>query len=186
MENILLILLIILIIIQFIPNNCKNSILENYNIIDNYCCQNIDILDKENFKIINNEKILTSNFLNNIYTLEENNNFIKFKIYRPNENYAKIIELEDPNGIKYYHIYINNMILSYLINIDTDYKLKLFIPEQEIINSLFDKYRLYKTINNKLYFIIDNTFQYLTIDTENNTNNLITTNDEKKALVFTF
>ena len=78
------------------------------------------------------------------------------------------------------------MILSYLKYIDEDYKLKLYIPEQEIINALFDKYRLYKTVNNKLYFIIDNTIQYLTIDTENNTNNLITTNDESKALVFNF
>jgi hypothetical protein len=186
MENILLILLIILILVQFIQSNCNNSKLDNYNLIDNYSNKNIDIIDKENFEINNNEKILTSNFLNNNYTLEDNNQFIKFKIYGLNEKYAKIIELEDSNGIKYYHIYINDMILAYLKNIDTEYKLKLYIPEQEIINALFDKYRLYKTVNNKLYFIIDNTIQYLTIDTENNTNNLITTNDESKALVFNF
>ena len=193
MDNILLILLIILILIQFIPNNCKNSRLENYNLIDNYS-QNINIINKENYEIINKEnyeiinkdKILTSNFLNNNYTLEDNNLFIKFKIYKPNEKYAKIIELEDSYGIKYYHIYINDMILSYLKYIDEDYKLKLYIPEQEMINAFFDKYRLYKTINNKLYFIIDNIFQYLTIDTENNKNNLITTNDEVKALIFNF
>jgi hypothetical protein len=78
------------------------------------------------------------------------------------------------------------LIIEKVENIDTDYKLKLYIPEQEIINALFDKYRLYKTVNNKLYFIIDNTIQYLTIDTENNTNNLITTNDNSKALDFNF
>jgi hypothetical protein len=181
MENILLILLIIIILIQFIPSNC-----ENYNLIDNYSSKNIDIIYKEKFKINNNEKILTSNLLNNNYTLEDNNQFIRFKIYGLNEKYAKIIELEDSNGIKYYHIYINDMILAYLENNDTEYKLKLYIPDQEIINALFNKYRLYKTVNNKLYFIIDNTIQYLTIDTKNNTNNLITTNDESKALVFNF
>ena len=186
MENILLILIIILILIQFIPINCNNSKLENYNLIDNYSNQNIDIIDKEKFEINNNEKILTTNFLNNNYTLEDDNQFIKFKIYGLDEKYAKIIELEDSNGIKYYHIYINDMILAYLENNDTEYKLKLYIPDQDIINALFNKYRLYKTVNNKLYFIIDNTIQYLTIDTKNNTNNLITTNDESKALVFNF
>jgi hypothetical protein len=182
MENILLILLLILILIQFIPFSCNNSRLENYNIIDKYYNKNI-YMEKEYFEDNNNEKILTSNFLNNTYTLEDNDPFIKFKIYEPNKKYAKIIELEDTNGIKYYHIYVNDMILSYEKNSKTDYKLKLYIPEQQFINALIDKYRIYKTLNNKLYFIFNNTFQYLTIDTENNLN---TTTDESKALYFIF
>ena len=159
-----------------------NSKKENYIIIDKYNNKNIDI-EKEYFEVKENDKILISNFLNNSYTLEDNRQFIKFKIYKPNEKHAKIIEFEDTNGIKYYHIYINNMILAYLAYNITDYKLKLYLPDPETINILYNKYRLYKTLNNKLYFIIDDAFQYLTIDNENN---LITTTDESKALDFIF
>lgn len=148
---------------------------------------------EENFKVEEKFKPLITTFLNNKLTLEDfidnkKNKFIKFKPYS-NNDYAIIIENEDIYKIKYYYIYINNMILSYqekvLNKLDTDnsnYNLKLMIPDNEAINGLFDKYRLYKTTNNKLYFIIDNVYKYLSIDKL--TNYLNTVENESDALTW--
>lgn len=145
---------------------------------------------KENFKVEEQFKPLISTFLNGKYTLEDfidnnSNKFIKFKLYNNDNNYAKIIEYEDNFKIKYYYIYINNLILSYMdLGINNNYNLKLMIPDNEAINGLFFKYRLYKNLNNKLFFLINETFKYLSIDTI--TNYLNITEDESKALVWSF
>ena len=68
------------------------------------------------------------------------------------------------------------------LGIDNNYNLKLMIPDNEAINGLFSKYRLYKNPNNKLFFIINETFKYLSIDTI--TNYLNITEDESKALAW--
>ena len=146
------------------------------------------LIKKENFQVEAQFKPLISTFLNGKYTLENfidsnENKFIKFKLYNNDNNYAKIIEYEDNFKIKYYYIYINNLILSYVdLGIDNNYNLKLMIPDNEAINGLFYKYRLYKNPNDKLFFIINETFKYLSIDTI--TNYLNITEDESKALAW--
>jgi hypothetical protein len=146
--------------------------------------------EKENFQVEAQFKPLISTFLNGKYTLEDfidsnKNKFIKFKLYNDDNNYAKIIEYEDNFKIKYYYIYINNLILSYVdLGIDNNYNLKLMIPDNEAINGLFSKYRLYKNPNDKLFFIINETFKYLSIDTI--TNYLNITEDESKAIAWSF
>jgi len=172
----ILCLLIVVLIIILIFTNCDKKIIIEKNIIKN-----------ENFKVEQQIKPLISTFLNGSYTLEDyadnnQNKFIKFKLYNNDNNYAKIIENED-NSNKYYYIYINNLILSYN-NLEIEYNLKLMIPDEEAINGLFFKYRLYKNSNNKLFFLINNTYQYLSIDTI--TNYLNTTEDESKALSWNF
>lgn len=187
MDYILCILILLLVIIVFITNCDQDIELENnFKPKENFKPEE-NFKPKENFKIEDNFKPLTSTFLNGKYTLEEvidnKNKFIKFKPYS-NNNYAKIIEYEDNYKIKYYHIYINDMILSYIKDDkNITYYLKLMIPDNEAINGLFDKYRLYKTANNKLFFIINNSYIYLSIDTQ--TNYLTTIYDESKALGWT-
>ena len=154
------------------------------------CDKKINIFENENFQAEAQLKPLLSTFLNGKYTLEEyidnnKNNFIKFKLYKDEDNYAKIIEYEDNFKIKYYYIYINNLILSCVdLGVDNKYNLKLMTPDYEAINGLFFKYRLYKNLNNKLFFIINNMFKYLSIDTI--TNYLNITDDESKALAWSF
>jgi hypothetical protein len=100
-----------------------------------------------------------------------------------NSIYAKIYEFENIFKEKYYNIYINDKILKYINDGGNDYNLKFMLDDANTIVNLKEFYNLYKTDNNKLYFIIDNNKLYLTID-KNASGVLLITNNEIDALVW--
>ena len=113
----------------------------------------------ENFESDINYKPLTTNYLNTLYTITENDDIVYTIIFDNNSDYAKIYELEDIFNEKYYNIYFKNTILKY---VDGD-KIDFYLDSADNIALLSEYYKLYKTSDNKLFYKVNDTKKYLTI-----------------------
>ncbi len=93
---------------------------------------------------------------------------------------ATIYTMNDKNG-NYHYIYNNGKIMTFV-----DGKL-LFnqTAADTIISENYDtNYKIYKTIDNKLYYLINNTKMYVTSQKDSFFIELILTTDEDKALLW--
>ena len=140
----------------------------------------LSIKCNENFEnnIIN--KPLLTNISNSIYCIDKKDELIKIKNFDINSNYGKIYELENIDKQKYYYIYLNEEILKYI----DDKKIFLVMDGSHIISSFPEFYKLYKTSNNKLYYLIKNQNKYLALDKNNK--NIVLSNNEEEGIIWIF
>jgi hypothetical protein len=132
----------------------------------------------ENFESNFNNKPLTTKISNNLYCIIDKYNNPLLQNYEVNSDYAKIYEFYNINNIIYYNVYFNEKILRY---IDQN-KVYFVADEAEDISKFPDYYKLYKTNDNKLYYIINNINRYLSIDN----NKFILSDNEKNGVIWNF
>jgi hypothetical protein len=91
------------------------------------------------------------------------------------------LNVDDTTQENYYYIYNNGKIMSCINN-------ELYFNETDvdviISPNYSSNYKVYKTSNNKLYYLINNTKMYLTAIPEKFTIRLKITSDEKHALIW--
>ncbi len=136
----------------------------------------------EKFDNLIKQNILFTNILNDKYTIvgEENKAVL---ISFPNRAITSNIYTIYDDTLKknYYYIYNNDKIMTY---VDGDIFFNQF-DVNIVASSNYSAYnKLYKTTDNKLYFLINNLMMYLTASRKNYSLELHTTADTNSALIW--
>lgn len=139
--------------------------------------------ENENFDTLIKENIILTNILNVQYTIiGGDGNKVLLISFPTRDTPATIYKiLDDIKQENYYYIYNNGKIMSCI-----DDKLYFNQTKVNIITSSNDsyKYKLYKTSDDKLYFLINNKMMYLSASKKDFAIELGITADIKQALIW--
>jgi hypothetical protein len=130
------------------------------------------LIKNEIFTKVLNEKYIIIAGVNNLSIL----NPLDTKFITP----ATIYTMNDKNG-NYHYIYNNGKIMTF---VDGKILFNQTVADTIMSKNYHTNYKIYKTIDNKLYYLINNTKMYITSEKDSYFINLILTTDEDKALIW--
>ena len=140
--------------------------------------------ENENFETLSKQNNILTNILKENYTIIGGDNNKVLLISFPTRATPAIVytHFDDIKQENYYYIYNNGKIMSYI-----DDELYFNQTSVDTITSpnYSYKYKLYKTSDDKLYFLINNSMMYLSASKKNFTIELGITTNSKQALIWT-